>query len=135
MAEQKSESMGTTDPWARLERLLSILAQEISSVRERQIAIANRISEKIAEAGSPLLGDAGFMGALQDFDLMSQELEHTASLLAAVSESLSDQETVEVAINQGIEAVKLSSMRSRLRAVVDGTPMHDSSASGESEIW
>lgn len=135
MTDEKPDSMGATDPWARLERLLSILAQEISSVRERQIAIANRISEKIAEAGSPLLGDARFMGALQDFDLMSQELEHTASLLAAVSESLSDQETVEVAINQGIEAVKLSSMRSRLRAVVDGTPMNDPSASDESEIW
>ena len=123
------------DSWERLERLLSILAQEISSVRERQITIANRISEKIAATGSPLLQDAAFLGALQDFDLMSQELEHTAALLATISESLSDHASADEAIDQGIEKVKLSSMRGRLRAVVDGVSLPHVAEDDVAELW
>lgn len=123
------------DSWERVERLLSILAQEISSVRERQIAIANRISEKIATVGSPLLEDAAFLGAMQDFDLMSQELEHTAALLATISESLSDHASADEAINRGIDKVKLSSMRARLRAVVDGVPLGQAEGEGDAELW
>ena len=120
------------DSWERLERLLSILAQEISSVRERQITIANR---KIAATGSPLLQDAAFLGALQDFDLMSQELGHTAALLATISESLSDHASADEAIDQGIEKVKLSSMRGRLRAVVDGVSLPHVAEDDVAELW
>lgn len=123
------------DSWERVERPLSILAQEISSVRERQITVANRISEKISATGSPLLQDAQFLRALQDFDLMSQELEHTAALLAAISESLSDHASADEAIDRGIDKVKLSSMRSRLRAVVDGVSPTEAAKDDDSELW
>ncbi len=123
------------DHWVRLDRLLTALSSEIASVR-REISLADRISEKISAAGSEWLQDADFVAAMQDFDLMSQELEHVSSLLGAISESLQHREAVEVAVVHGLDAVKLSSMRGRLmEAVYGASPKAPDTPDSEDELW
>ncbi len=123
------------DRWVRLDRLLRALAEEISIVRQRKIKIADSISGKIAESGSEWLQDSAFVAALQDFDLMSQELDHVSSLLAAIGESLQHRDAVEVAVDHGIDAVKLSSMRTRLKAAVYDEVPSAAALDDQDEIW
>ncbi|NQV80750.1 MAG: hypothetical protein HQ495_09360 [Alphaproteobacteria bacterium] len=123
------------DRWVRLDRLLRALAEEISIVRQRKIRIADRIGDKITESGSEWLRDAAFMAVLQDFDLMSQELDHVSSLLAAIGESLQHRDAVEVAVDHGIDAVKLSSMRARLRAAVYDETVGPPDSEDQDELW
>ena len=123
------------DRWVRLDRLLRALAEEISIVRQRKIRIADSIGDKIAESGSEWLKDGSFVAALQDFDLMSQELDHVSSLLAAIGESLKHRDAVEVAVDHGIEAVKLSSMRTRLKAAVYDEVPSAAALDDQDEIW
>jgi len=120
----------------RLDRLLTALAEEIASVRKREIALADRISEKISAAGSEWLGDRDFVAAMQDFDLMSQELDHVSSLLSAISASLQHRDAVEVAVVHGLDAVKLSSMRGRLMEAVYGVaPRGGDANDSDDELW
>jgi hypothetical protein len=134
MADDR-ETQEERDRWVRLDRLLGALASEIASVRRREISLADRISQKITEAGSQWLGDRDFVAAMQDFDLMSQELDHVSSLLAAISDSLQHREAVEVAVVHGIDAVKLSSMRRRLMDAVYGGAAAADNDESEDEIW
>ena len=89
----------------------------------------------IADGADNFRKDSAFVAALQDFDLMSQELDHVSSLLAAIGESLQHRDAVEVAVDHGIDAVKLSSMRTRLKAAVYDEVPSAAVLDDQDEIW